>query len=267
MCKKTICLLSLVLALGLVSRSYGVEVVVGNFEGSLNGWRPGSGMTLSFGATGATAGTQALQVDGPGNWHIAGLLDAKPHRTLLGTKGAKVTADVTAFAADMTTTWMQVGMVINGQNNNDAGANNNIGWKELGSQNVTRDGQPHTLTWALSDTLTAAIAGADNSIGWFELALISNLDSASVTKFYVDNIKISYPDPTSGIVIGDFENGSLDNWSKAWEDTPVVLANSTTGVTLGNSSLSLTTTGGYWCLQWNAPTVPESLADTKLMFD
>jgi len=46
----------------------------------------------------------------------------------------------------MTTTWMQVEMVINAQNNDDAGANNNIGWQQLGSQDVTRDGQPHKFT-------------------------------------------------------------------------------------------------------------------------
>ncbi len=66
-------------------------------------------------------------------------------------------------------------------------------------------------------------------------------------------------------VIGDFEGG-LDNWKAAWEGSPV-LANSTNGVTSGAGSLSLTTTGGYYCLQWNAPTVPKTLAGTKLQFD
>jgi len=67
------------------------------------------------------------------------------------------------------------------------------------------------------------------------------------------------------VVIGDFEGG-LDNWKEAWEDSPV-LANATKGVTSGRGSLSLTTTGGYFCLQWNAPTVPASLANQKLTFD
>ncbi len=58
----------------------------------------------------------------------------------------KITADVTALAADMTTAWMQVEMVINAQNNKDAGANNNLGWNALGGQDVVRDGQPHTYT-------------------------------------------------------------------------------------------------------------------------
>jgi len=68
-----------------------------------------------------------------------------------------------------------------------------------------------------------------------------------------------------GAVIGDFEGG-MDNWVAAWEGSPI-LANSTIGVTSGNESLSLTTTGGYYCLQWNAPTVPRGVNGCILEFD
>jgi hypothetical protein len=95
----------------------------------------------------------------------------------------------------MTTTWMQVEMVINAQNNDDNGANNNIDWQGLGLQDVTRDGQPHTYTWVLPEALTSAIAGTDDNISWFELVLVSNLDGASVTKFYIDNIQLIYESP------------------------------------------------------------------------
>ena len=67
------------------------------------------------------------------------------------------------------------------------------------------------------------------------------------------------------VVIGDFEDG-MDNWVAGWEGSPV-LANSTIGVTSGNESLSVTSTGGYWCLQWNAPTVPRSVNGYRLEFD
>jgi len=172
----------------------GPSDVIGDFEGSLDGWWANDA-TLSFSPTGATLGTEAMQVDGPGGWHMNASLDIKPHRASLGTTDATITADVTAFDADMTTTWMQVQMVINAQSNDDAGANNNIGWQELGSQDVTRDGQPHTYTWVLPESLTSAIAGADDSISWFELVLVTNLDGASVTKFYIDNIQLSYEAP------------------------------------------------------------------------
>ena len=167
-------------------------IVLGDFEGGLDGWWERDA-TLSFSATGATLGAQALQIDGPGDWHQNALLDLKPHRVALGQPGATITADVTAFDADMTTTWMNVEMVINGQNNDDAGANNNIDWQSLGSHAVTRDGQPQTLTWVLPESLTTAISGVDANISWFELVLVSNLDGASVTKFYIDNILLVIP--------------------------------------------------------------------------
>ncbi len=69
-----------------------------------------------------------------------------------------------------------------------------------------------------------------------------------------------------GVVIGDFEAGSMDNWGPTWEGTPV-FESSTTGVTLGNESLSVLFTDGYWGIQWNAPSVPETLAGTTLTFD
>jgi hypothetical protein len=232
-----------VLAVALVSTSYGDVVKVGDFEGNLDGWRAGDGMTLSFGATGATVGTQAMQVDGPGGWHIDALLDTKAHRATLANKGAKITADVTVVPADMTTTWMQVEMIINGQNNDDNGANNNIGWVSVGAQDVILDGQPHTYTWALPDALTGKIAAADDNIGWFELALVSNLDGASVTKFYIDNIQLSYDAPTSSVLVSSFEGG-LDGWyTDTW--TAGTIALSTTGATAGAQAMQVDGPGGW----------------------
>jgi len=232
-----------VLTVALVSTSYGEVVKVGDFEGNLDGWRAGDGFTLSFSPTGATVGAQALQVDGPGGWHIDALLDAKPHRATLANKGAKITADVTVVATDMTTTWMQVGMVVNAQNNDDNGANNNLGWNDLGLQDVVRDGQPHTVTWALPDALTGKIAAADDNIGWFELALVTNLDGASTTKFYIDNIQVSYDAPTSSVLVSSFEGG-LDGWyTDTWTAGTVAL--STTGATAGAQAMQVDGPGGW----------------------
>jgi len=47
----------------------------------------------------------------------------------------------------------------------------------------------------LPESLTSAIAGTDANIWWFELALVSNLDAASVTKFHIDNIQLIYEAP------------------------------------------------------------------------
>ncbi len=169
-------------------------IMLGDFEGDFDGWWERDA-TLSLSTTGATVGAQAMQVDGPGDWHMNALLDLKPHRVALSQPGATITADVTAFDADMATTWMNVEMVINGQDNDDNGPNNNIGWQSLGSHAVTRDGQPQTLTWELPESLTTAISAVDDNISWFELVLVSNLDAASVTKFYIDNIQLVIPGP------------------------------------------------------------------------
>ncbi len=237
MCMAVVCA-----ALMMASTTLAESVVIGDFEGGLDGWRAGEGMTLSYGATGATVGADAMQVDGPGGWHIDGLLDAKSHRTALAHKGVIITADVTAVAEDMTTAWMQVELVINAQDNDNNGANNNIGWNSLGSQEVMRDGQPHTYTWELSDELVGKIAAADDSISWFELALVTNLDGGSATKFYIDNIQISYSGTTSLIVVGDFETG-FDGWyTDSW--TAGTISLSTTGATTGSQAMQVESTGG-----------------------
>jgi hypothetical protein len=226
----------------MASTGLAASVVVGNFEGSLDGWYQDAA-TLSFSATGATVGAQALQVDAAGGWKLDAKLDVKPHRALLCNKGVKITADVTAFAADMTTTWMQVEMVINAQNNDDAGTHNNLGWNPLGGQDVIRDGQPHTYTWVVPDALTAKIAAADDNIWWFEFALVSNVDGASVTKFYIDNIQISYEPPGASILVSSFESG-LEGWyTDSWTAGKVSL--SATGATAGAQAMQVEGPGGW----------------------
>jgi hypothetical protein len=47
----------------------------------------------------------------------------------------------------------------------------------------------------LPDAVVAKIAGADDGTAWFEFLLISNVDGASVSKFYIDNIQICRESP------------------------------------------------------------------------
>ena len=208
MCKRLIFLIS-VLVLSLVCTSQ--AFVVGDFEGSLDGWLPADA-TLSMSTIGATTGTGAMLIEGPGGWHINGKLDIKAVRQVLAVEGAAITADVTVFAEDMATDWCQVEMVINAQNNDDNGAHNNIGWNQLGLQNVTRDGLPHTHTWVLPDALISKIAGTDDNIAWFELMIISN-NGADNTKFYVDNIQLvgAEPEPAKKIIYVDATEGEAGN--------------------------------------------------------
>jgi len=184
-----------ILLLSLASTSYGV--VIGDFEAALDGWNADQG-ALTFSPLGATLNYLSLQVTNSGGWILNAKFDAKPHRVAMGVKGTTITADVTAFEADNTGgTWMNVELVINAQNNNDAGANNNVGWKSIGARDIVRDGQPHKYTWEIPDDLAAAIALTDANIWWFEIALVSNTDATAV-KFYVDNVQLN--DPAKKIV-------------------------------------------------------------------
>jgi hypothetical protein len=248
MLKKVGCLVLVGAVLSLASTASAETILVSSFEGSLDGWYKDAA-TLSLSTTGATAGAQALQVEGPGGWKINAKLNVKPFRATLAEKGVKILVDVTAFAADMTTPWMQVEMIINAQNNNDAGAHNNLGWNPLGGQDVLRDGQPHTYTWDLPDTLTAKIAAADDSIWWFEFALVTNLDGASVTKFYIDNIRLLTPDDaadqgkTTDTVIGNWEQ-KMDGWAAGGGAD--VRYSDVNGVTLDKHSLDVFVPTGAW---------------------
>jgi len=160
-------------------------VVISDFEdgfdgwGSQDGWRVG---VLSLSATGATEGVQAMLVEGNGGWQQMAMINLKPFAAALSNPGVLIAADVTAFPADMTTPWMQVEMVLNGAAP--------IGWSGLGGKGVTLDGQPQTLTWALSDAMVEKIAAGVEGLEYFELVLVSNMDGASVAKFYIDNVRV-----------------------------------------------------------------------------
>lgn len=228
MYKKLVILIS-VLVLSSVSTSY--ALVVGDFEGGLDGWVPAGDATLTLSATGATTGTGSLMIEGPGSWQMLAKLDIKSIRSVLGVDGATVSADVTAFAEDMQTDWMNMEMIINGQNNDDNGANNNIGWQSLGAVDIVRDGTTHTLTWVLPADLSSKIAGTDDSIAWFELFIVTN-NGATNTKIYVDNIQLSGAEPEP-------EPGG--------PDTKIIYVDATDGET-GNTTLAtgeiFTATGG-----------------------
>lgn len=222
-------------------------LVVGNFESGLDTWAPVNwdAATLSQSTIGATIGSHSLKVEHSGGWHPAAIWNAKPYRSILGSPGAFIAMDVTAFADDMTGSWFNVGMVVNGQDNDNNGAHNNIGgWTDLGGQDVARDGQPHTLVWELSSEMIGRIAQTDDNIGWFELLFTCNTDSPA-TLFYVDNIRIA-PAPQQGAanVFGDWE-GQDDGWRPVVTSINDVaysptLDYSSIGATLNDSSLKVT---------------------------
>ena len=200
---KRISLVGLILALVLTSSSYGA--LISDFEGGLDGWYTDAWTagTISQSSIGATSGTGSMLAEAPGGWQQVAKVDVKPFRDILGAPGALISADVTSFAADMTSPWTEIEMIINAQNNDDNGANNNLGWNQLGLKAMDLSGSPQSITWAVPAELSTKIAGTDASIAWFEFVLISNTSSetGSVGKFYIDNIQ-AVPEPCTMALLG-----------------------------------------------------------------
>jgi hypothetical protein len=189
-------LLSIALTVVLVPTSYGL--VIGNFEGSLDNWQKKDAV-ISQDTIGATVGTGSMKIAGPGGWHIDAMLDLKP--SLLGVLGSttQISADVTAFAADMPgVNWMNMEMIYNGQNADPA--NNYIGWQSLGGKDVIRDGVSHTMVWNVPTALMTKLAGIDSGIWWMELMIITNNDGQNA-QLYVDNVKM-IPEPATMGLLG-----------------------------------------------------------------
>ncbi len=221
-------LLVFVLVWGMVSTSYGV--VVGDFEDAgLDGWWSNDATLLSQSATGATLGASAMQVDVPGEWKMAVMMDAKPHMATMAQEGAVISADLTVSATDGT--WGDVEIVINCQDNDANGVNNNLGWNSLGGQGLVSDGSTNSYQWTIGSALAAKIAGADSNIVWFEVVIVTNNDANSLS-LNVDNVQIG--DPATSAVIGNFEDAGLDGWYAG-----ATLSQGAVGVTLDSSSMKI----------------------------
>jgi hypothetical protein len=216
---KTLILLVSVLLLSAVSTSQ--ALVVGDFEEGLDGWAPSGEAVLTQSTIGASTGSGSLMIESAGSWQMLALLDIKSLRSILASDGAAVSADVTAFAEDMQTDWMNMEMIINAQNNDDNGANNNIGWQSLGGVDIVRDGVTQTLRWEVPAELSAKIAGTDDNIAWFELFIVTN-NGAANTKIYVDNIQLigaepepEPEEPSTKIIYVDATDGEAGNTTYA----------------------------------------------------
>ena len=177
--KLVLLMAALVLSLACTSQA----IVVGDFEGGFDGWLPAGASTLTLSTTGATSGAGSLLIEGPGSWQMLAKLDIKSLRATLGVADAAVSIDVTALAADMRIRPLVMNMevIINGQNNNDSGAHNNIGWQSLGALDIVGNGVPQTLRWEVPDDLSAKIAGTDDNTQRFELFI---RDCSNITEYF-----------------------------------------------------------------------------------
>jgi len=255
MFRKMMYLVSLIIVLGLVS---GVKAdLIDSFESGPGAWEIiNPPETLAQSTEGVTDGTYSLERNFTAGFHF---ID-RASSNLIDVLNANETLEVdvtTSLTTEQVGTYLQQRIILQGGSETD---NYYIEGPLISV--ASPDGTPTTTTVTF-DYKAELVNGP--LMNWAKIRLVNNSDGEGVV--YYDNLRVvSPPPPPSITVIGDFEDGSLDNWVAAWDGSPV-LANSTTGVTSGSGSLSLKTTGGYWALQWNAPTVPASLAGRKLAFD
>ena len=262
MCKKLIYSIS-ILVLSLACTSH--ALVVGDFEEGLDGWLPAGDATLTLSTVGATTGAGSILIEGPGSWQMLALLDIKSLRSVLGVADAAVSIDVTAFAEDMETDWMNMEVIINGQNHDGTGAHNNIGWQSLGGLDIVRDGVTQTLYWEIADDLSAKIAGKDDDIEWLELFIVTN-NGAANTKIYVDNIQLigaepEPEEPAAKIIYVDATEGELGNTMLATGETLVSTTDGSgaDGLWRGReyaNSATIFESGGNWESESNTEDCP-----------
>jgi hypothetical protein len=166
-----------------------VEMVIGDFEQSMQGWGPTWDTpvpTLTYSTTGVTSGQSSLAIKPNKNgfqWSFmySGLLDLKTYN--------KLSVDVTWVAAEWgTTSWSNFKeMVVN--------SDGRSGWKQHvpsdpfspdwpGSWSpATWGDQTRTLVWDLSDY---DATGAT----WMQLIFSTNFDGSMPGTYYIDNVRL-----------------------------------------------------------------------------
>jgi len=187
MCRKLICLSSLVLLLSLASTTY-ADFVIGNWEQNMDGWKAAweGAPTFSYSNIGATLGSWSLGVNtgGSGYWILQ-------RDGLLNLTGAKFAVDVTWIASEWPAgSWSQLDKLA---------VNSNLGWREFqpptvidrttGLPAAQRDWGP----WAgdVYRTYIYDLSGADwtGEITWMQIILAIQSNSAQGI-IHLDNAKL-----------------------------------------------------------------------------
>jgi hypothetical protein len=217
MSRKFLLLIGVLLALTLVSVSYGGSVVIGNFEDGVDGAGPTweNSTTQSQTTTGATSGTSALEVNPvdtyTGGWSWAFQVDNSAIFAAAQGLNPRLVADVTVIPSEWVSAggdwdiWLGVDKV--------AIQGDGLGWTEFpitadsanpGSMGWTvLYGQPSdiyqtTITWDLSARDWTTLPASPS---WAQIIFTTNFGTStsfsSIGNVYFDNIRIETDDPTS----------------------------------------------------------------------
>jgi hypothetical protein len=263
----------------LASAGY-ADQVVGNFETGLDSWTIAWAGTTGLGnsSTGATLGSHSMSVlVAPDEVTPDPFWKLRRLGQLNLSSATSITMDVTFVASEWPSdAWLNISKIALLDHTNWT-------WQEVQPADMTvtkiSGADPCTsepngniakwmpswgnATWTVSWSL-ANITKTNDTYDFFIALQQPYVAKASAGRFYIDNIRVVSTVETV-TVIGNWEGSSYDSWSAAWEDSPVLAPGNTNGVTRGSGSLSVTTNGGYWCLQrWGSPLVLEG---ATLKFD
>lgn len=163
-------------------------VVIGDFEGGLDGFSNIGTAGLSVDASTATLGASSLRVADTGTgWSQSIKADLAAVWATEIAPGGTLTLDIKAAggAPDVPAWWLQVIPVINSQNG---------GWQQLASVAPVLDNQWHSHSWTYP--AMAAVPG-----DWAEIFLISN--SSDIRNYNLDNVAVVglVPEPASFLAV------------------------------------------------------------------
>jgi hypothetical protein len=184
------------------------EIVIGDFEQSMEGWGPtpadllgGPAPTLSYSTTGVTSGNNSLAIKPNKNgfqWSFmySGIVDLQTYK--------KLSVDVTWVAAEWgSTPWCNFKEVV-------VNSDGPSGWKQyIPSDTVDPDwpgswdpvnwgNHTRTLTWDFSDY---DATGAT----WMQIIFSTNFGGSTPGKYYIDNVHLigeEYEPETAGGLVG-----------------------------------------------------------------
>ena len=192
MFKQVAFVVSVALMLGLACPTQGGSLVIGNFEGNMDGWdNNNSASTVALSTIGATSGAGSVALTGPANsfawalrWNAPAGFELGAYKTL--------SADVTWVASE----WApQSGIWVNFKDMaiNSGGPS---GWKQYiptdvanpswpGSWDPTNWGnQTRTLTWDISQYDSTGAT-------WLQIIFSTNMGSVTTAgTYYIDNVKL-----------------------------------------------------------------------------
>jgi hypothetical protein len=184
-----------VCVLAMTAISFG-DVVIGDFEGSMDGWEMQNGAIGTFSTEGATLGSNSLEVEFGPEWI-----------TVLKLSVADMAGDLPnlqTISFDITTRndngelpdwWFQSHIIFNTET---------AGWQDSGdvyAHDVPWSPLTETLSWDVPQSIRDVIATSGTG-GWAEVFIVTNTSGATNT-IWVDNVRMNIvPEPATLVLLG-----------------------------------------------------------------